>query len=110
MTACLRATSESGDVLDDPSEDALFTMFDGLEAGNGTFLIVESLADASGQTFVQAARGDDGTYVVEYRQGSADQHFQTTAPDFREARALVTMWAFSRPGLHERATWRRVDV
>ena len=86
--AVLRATSESGDVLDDPSEDALFTMFQDLEAGQGTFLIVESLADASGQTFVQAARGDDGTYVVEYRQGSADQHFQTDGPRLpRGARA-----------------------
>ena len=110
MTAVLRATSESGDVIDDPSEEVLLTMFQDLEAGKGTFLIVESLADASGQTFVQAARGEEGTYVVEYRQGSADQHFQTTAPDFSEAHALVTMWAFGLPGLHERATWTRVRV
>jgi hypothetical protein len=110
VTAVLRATSESGDVLDDPSEDALRLMFQDLEAGRGTFLIVESLANPSGQTFVQAARGDDGTYVVEYRQGSSDQHFQTTAPDFREAHALVTTWAFGIPGLHERATWRRLDL
>ena len=109
MTGVLRATSESGDVLDDPSEDALFKMFQDLEAGLGTFLIVESVADASGQTFVQAARGDDGTYVVEYRQGTADQHFQTDAADFREAHTLVTTWAFGLPGLHERATWRRLD-
>ncbi len=106
----LRATSESGDTLDDPSTDALFTMFEGLEAGKGTFLIVEALADVNGQTFVQAARGDDGTYVVEYRQGSADQHFQTTAPDVREAHALVTMWAFGLPGLHERVTWSRLEL
>jgi hypothetical protein len=108
--AVLRATSESGDVVDDPSEDALLMMFQDLEAGQGTFLIVESLRDSSGQTFVQAARGDDGTYVVEYRQGSADQHFQTTAADFSEAHTLVTMWAFGLPGLHERAAWRRLDV
>jgi hypothetical protein len=108
--ALLRATSESGDVVDDPSQDKLFEMFQDLEAGKGTFLIVESRSDPSGQTFVQAARSDDGTYVVEYRQGSADQHFQASAPDFSEAHALVTMWALGIPGLHERATWRRVDV
>ena len=106
----LRATSEFGDVVDDPSQDALLTMFQALEAGQGSFLIVESVADTTGQTFVQAARGGDGTYVVEYRQGSADQHFQTTAPDFHEAHALVTMWAFGLPGLHERASWQRIDV
>ena len=31
----LRATSESGDVVDDPSEDALFMMFEDMEAGEG---------------------------------------------------------------------------
>ncbi len=106
----LRATSESGDVVDDPSEDALLTMLQDLEAGRGTFLIVESLGDGTGQTFVQAARNDDGSYVVEYRQGSAEQHFQATVPDFSQAHVLVTMWAFGLPGLHERATWRRIDV
>jgi hypothetical protein len=73
VTGVLRATSESGDVLDDPSEDALFKMFQDLEAGLGTFLIVEDAAD------------------------------------FRQAHALVTTWAFGLPGLHERATWRRLD-
>jgi hypothetical protein len=110
VTAVLRATSESGDVVEDPSQDALLTMFQDLEAGKGTFLIVESLADPSGHTFVQAARSDDGTYVVEYRQGSADEHFQASAPDFSEAHVLVTMWTFGMPGLLERATWRRIDV
>ena len=106
----LRATSESGDAIEDPSEDALMVMFQGLEAGDGTFLIVEALTDPTGQTYVQAARGDDGAYVVEYRQGGADQHFQAHVADFREAHALVTMWAFRLPGLHERATWTRVTV
>ena len=41
----LRATAESGDVVDDPSEDALLMMFEDLEAGGGTFLIVDSLLD-----------------------------------------------------------------
>ena len=106
----LRATSELGDEVEDPTEDALLLMFQDLEAGKGSFLIVEALTDPSGQTFVQAARGGDGTYIVEYRQGSEDQHFQASAPDFREAHALVTMWAFGIPGLHERATWSRIEV
>ncbi len=110
MTAVLRATTESGDTIEDPSEDALRLLFEDLEAGEGTFLIVESVGDTDGQTYVQAARSGDGTYVVEYRQGSADQHFQTTAPDFSEAHALVMMWAFGMPGLHARAAWTRVMV
>jgi hypothetical protein len=107
--AVLRATTESGLVLDDPTEDGLWVLFEKLEAGEGSFLVVESLLDPHGQTFAQAVRSEDGSYVVEYRQGSADQHFQTSAPDYREAHALVTLWAFGRPGLLERAVWHRLE-
>ena len=47
--ATLRATAEPGDTIDDPSEDALFVMLEDIDAGDSTFLIVESLADESGQ-------------------------------------------------------------
>ncbi len=77
---CPCATSESGDELDDPSEDdAVHDVRRTSRPASERFLIVESRPDGSGQTFVQAARGDDGTYVV------------------------------GVPGLHERATWRRVE-
>ena len=46
--ATLRATAEPGDTTDDPSEDARFTMIEDIDAGDSTFLIVESLADESG--------------------------------------------------------------
>jgi hypothetical protein len=106
----LRATSESRDVVDDPSQDTLFELFRDLETGNGTFLIVESLADTGGQTYVQAARSDDGAYVVEYRQGRARQHFQTHVGGFLDALALVSGWAFGTPGWHDRAVWTPISV
>ena len=66
--------------LEDPSEDALIVMFQDLEAGAGPSSSW-SRSRTPRADLVQAARGDDGAYVVEYRQGSADQHFQTTCPD-----------------------------
>lgn len=106
----LRATAESGDVIDDPSEDALFLMFEDLEAGEGTYLIVDSLADPTGQTYAQTSRNDDGTYVVEYRDGGPARHFGTVAKDMRSAHALVTGWAQGRSGWRDSATWRPVSV
>ena len=106
----LKATAESGDVMHDPSEDALFMMFEDIEAGEGTFLIVDSLQDASSQTYAQTSRNDDGTYVVEYREGGPDRHFATVAPDMRSAHALVTGWAFGLPGWGDSATWRPVST
>ena len=106
----VRATTESGDVVDDPSEDALFMMFEDLEAGEGTFLIVDSLRDPTGQTYAQTSRNPDGTYVVEYRDGGPDLHFATVVDDMRSAHEVVTGWVQERPGWRDSATWRPVSV
>lgn len=106
----LRATTESGDVIDDPSEDALFMMLEDVDAGHGTFLIVETLSDPTGQTYAQTMRSGNGTYVVEYRDGDPTRHYGTVAADMRAAHVLLTGWAFQIPHWRETAVWRRVRV
>jgi hypothetical protein len=108
--AVMRATAESGEGIDDPSEDALFMMLEDIEAGEGTFLIIDALQDVTGQTYMQTSRNDDGTYVVEYRDGTPDRHFGTVAADMRSAHALITGWAFGLPGWRGSATWRPVSI
>ena len=106
----LRATAECGDTIDDPSEDALFMMFEDVESGGSTYLIVDALTDVSGQTYAQTSRNDDGTYIVEYRDGGPDHHYGTTVSDMRTAHALITGWAFGTPGWRESAAWQSVQV
>jgi hypothetical protein len=106
----LRAIPEVGELWDDPSEDLLFELLSDIEAGQGTFLIVERLTDPSGQTYVQTLRRDDGTYVVEHREGSADSHYGTIAPDMREAHRLITSWAFELPGWSNGYDWSPEQV
>lgn len=55
-------------------------------------------------------RNDDGTYVVEYRDGQPDRHFGTVVEDMRSAHALVTGWAQGRAEWRESATWRPLSV
>ncbi|CAM3490623.1 hypothetical protein NOZE110980_00380 [Nocardioides zeicaulis] len=85
-------------------------MFEDIEAGHGTFLIVESLVDQSGQTYAQSSRNDDGTYVVEHRDGRPDRHFGTTVADMRIAHGLVTGWAFNLPEWDKSATWTPISI
>jgi hypothetical protein len=106
----LRATAESGDAINDPSEDALYMMLEDIEAGEGTYLIVDSLRDSTNQTYAQTSRNDDGTYIVEYRDGGPDSHYGTVAQDMRAAHALITGWAFGVPGWRDSATWEPVSV
>jgi hypothetical protein len=97
-------------MIDDPSEDALFMMFEDIDAGESSFLIVENLVDPSRQTYVQTSRNPDGSYIVEYRDGGPGQHYGTMANDMRSAHALVTGWAFDLPGWRESARWRAVKI
>ncbi|QBR94344.1 hypothetical protein EXE57_05960 [Nocardioides euryhalodurans] len=106
----LRATSESGDTLDHPSEDALFMMLVGVESGESSYLIVDVLDDDSGQTYAQTSRNDDGTYLVEYRDGGPDHHYGTTVDGMRAAHALIAAWAFQTPAWREMANWHRVRL
>lgn len=109
-TPVLRAVSESGDTIVDPSEDALFMMLEDIEGGESTYLIVDALRDATGQTYVQTSRNADGTYDVEYRDGGPEHHYGTVAEDMRAAHALVTGWAFDIPGWRDSASWEAVSV
>lgn len=109
-TAALRATLESGVQHDDPSEDALFEFLSDLENGDGTFMIVERLSDATGQTYIQTSRNPDGAFVVEYRDGDAGQHFRTLVPDMRAAHSVMTGWAFELPGWVTASAWERITI
>jgi len=106
----LRAKPESGETWDDPSEDLLFMLLEDIEAGQGTFLIVERTADASGQTYGQVLRCDDGSYIVEHREGDSQHHYGTVAPDMRAAHELLTGWAFEIPGWNDGMSWKAVET
>ena len=94
----LRACPEYGPSWDDPSEDLLFLLLQDIEAGEGTFLIVERIADPTQQTYAQAMLLEDGSYVLEHREGDSAHHYRTDVADMRAAHALLTGWAFELPG------------
>lgn len=100
MDPILRATTTSGAVWDDPSEDLLFELLSDIERGDEQFVVVERLSDETGQTYAQSIRNDDGSYLVERRDGTPGKHFDLRMPDMRGAHAVLTAWA------HEKPDWR----
>ena len=104
----LRAVPESGPSYDDPSEDLLFELLSDIEAGEGSWLIIERLSDPTSQTYAQALRREDGIYVVERREGRADEHVTTDVADMRAAHALLTGWAFQLPRWDSDHDWSPV--
>ncbi len=106
----LRAVVEAGDTYEDPSEDVLFTLLADVEEGHGRFVIVERTADTSGQTYAQAYRNDDGTYLVEHRDGGPGAHYRASSKDVRQAHKVLTQWAFQLDGWTDEVTWTRVRL
>ena len=89
-----RATTHSGQAFDDPNEDLLYQLFLEVEAGKELFIVVERLNDATGRTFVQALRADDGKYVVEQRGGDVDTHRGTVKAWMPAAYLALCDWLF----------------
>ncbi|WP_200953246.1 hypothetical protein [Agromyces sp. Root81] len=105
MRSILRASTESGETWDDPSEDLLFILLEDIEGGREQFLILERLSDASQQTYIQTIRNDDGSYCVERRDGGPDSHCTTNATDMRTAHAVISSWAFDLPAMAPPVVW-----
>ncbi|MEV0683775.1 hypothetical protein AB0I35_07905 [Nocardia sp. NPDC050378] len=76
----------------------------GLAAPN-PYLIVER----GEQNYIQTYRDPDGTYTLEYRDGSADRHFGTKLGDAAEVARIIWDWTNGKPVADE-AAWTRVEL
>jgi len=106
----LRAATDRGAVLDDPSDAELLGLLEDIDAGEGSCLIVERLDDRSGQTYVQVLRTErDPGWEVEHRAGSPERHFHTAVGDIESAHHLVAGWALDRTDWLHSVRWTRVE-
>ena len=76
------------------------------------FVILARLdKEPTDQYYVQVYLNDDFSYQVEYRDGSADQHFQAHIPAQRDVIGVRPVaevmwgWAHERPRWREAVTW-----
>jgi hypothetical protein len=106
--AYLIATTESGAVWNDPSEDLLYELFLDIDRGDETFFIVERVSDPTGQTYGQTTRNEDGRWIVDRREGGPDSHFTTSFDNLSSAHEVLFAWANGHdPDLIERTEWTR---
>ena len=83
-------------------------LLEDIEAGEGPFLILETMSDASGDTYVQAQKQRGGHYLVERREGAPEEHWATVVADMRATHRLVTGWAFGVDDWNAHVDWVRV--
>ena len=99
-----RAHDQRGRHYPDPTIDGLFHAIRELGDGN-EYLIVERVDAPDGDHYAQTRRRPDGTYIVEYRAGSATQHYRTVVTGPRTAHAIVAGWLLGLPGWRDQAGW-----
>jgi hypothetical protein len=84
-------TSENGDVLDDPSEDALFIGVARLKAPSNSFLTIEP-ANSNFEWHVVIALQEGGGFEVEYRDPARSEHSICSEVDRSKLCRDVTIW------------------
>lgn len=111
VTPAVRAIEWSGQSWEDPSEDVLHDLLADMSL-KYRFVIVERLdREPGGQHYMQVYLNDDLSYQVEYREGSADRHFQAHVPrqpdliGVQPVAQVLADWAFDRPGWREALPW-----
>lgn len=105
----IRATTESGEIWDDPSEDLLLEVLSDIERGGELFLVVDRLADPDRQTYMQTIL-EGGVFVVEHREGSPDRHFRAVTSSKDEVHAAFVAWAAGDEAWRQVLAWELEPV
>jgi hypothetical protein len=100
-----RASNERGEAIEGPTSEDIRTLLSGLTYAN-RFVIVERLDVENDEHYMQAYLEDNGTYRLEYREGAADTHFQTSRVSLGLVFQTFTKWLYRLPGWRDSFTWR----
>ncbi|WP_406278673.1 hypothetical protein OHT93_37670 [Streptomyces sp. NBC_00191] len=89
------ADSESGDHIDDPSEDALFMLIDDLNDTDNAFVVIQPDEDDPAW-FASVAVLDEGGYEVVRRDTTRREHEVTTETSIGRIASDLTIWMAAR--------------
>jgi len=84
----------------------MFILLSDVEEGAEQFILVKRLS--SEQNYAQVTLAEDSSFLMEYRDGSADRHFAGQSTDKRVVHAAMTGWAFELPRWQELLDWRPI--
>lgn len=104
----LSATNERGLVVRNPSEPAIGTMLAGLRRGN-TFMILERTdEDRPGSWYIQVLLRQNNTYQLEFRDGVAELHYQTTTVSQEKVLGALLGWTGAKNDWRDAFNWNNI--
>ncbi|MEU6951094.1 hypothetical protein [Streptomyces sp. NPDC045714] len=110
--AYYRAESESGDHIEDPSEDALFMLIDDLNHSDNTFVVIQP-DEVDPVWSASVAVREEGGYEVVRRDTTRREHEVVTEAGIDRIARDLTIWMAARdfPGraTQHTGTYRNTD-
>ncbi|MEU2799437.1 hypothetical protein [Streptomyces sp. NPDC007117] len=108
----LRAGEAGGRTVEEPTEEALHDLLSEMNLSHRFVILERRDLQPVGQHYFQVYLNDDLSYQVEYREGSADKHYQAHVPRLHEVfgpeeatAELMMDWAHDRQGWREALPW-----
>ncbi|MFJ4415061.1 DUF6891 domain-containing protein [Streptomyces sp. NPDC088925] len=101
--------TEPGESYERVSAEGLAGLVRRVGGRKDRFLVLERLPDEP-DFYAQVWHEDEGSYQVEYRDGSARRHFQAHTDDADAVAAALTGWARRTPGWDAALTWSLLDL
>ena len=105
----IQVTTEDGRVHHGPTGADLGLLLARIGRDGDRYAVVEH-DPVESLVFVQAWRGDDGVYLVEYSQGGPEQHFSARLADPNRLTDLVTSWANRGESWLREVDWTLMDL
>ncbi|WP_424887787.1 DUF6891 domain-containing protein [Streptomyces sp. XH2] len=106
----ITVNTESGEVRSHVSGEELAGIIARLGGEGDRFAVVERAegAEGGGDHYIQTWHEGDGPYEVEYREGTAEQHFGVRMESAGEVTAVFVAWARGEEGWADGYAWERV--
>lgn len=92
----VRLEPESGVVIDEPSEDAIFEAMGDLDSRDNTFLTIEPTGNGQ-EWYVVISGIDTGGFEIELRDAKTREHELYVSSDRSKIATDVTIWIAGRP-------------
>ena len=106
MDARLRLELANGTVLEDPQGAVLDTALRNLGGRDNGFAILSR----DSLFYIQTAVAPEGGFVLEYQEGSLEQHFVAEGVSLDDVIMAFRDYATEGDGWHQRFSWKKLEM
>ncbi|MFJ6410153.1 hypothetical protein ACIQK9_31990 [Streptomyces hydrogenans] len=104
----LIATNERGHAVKHATKSGIGTMLANLRQGNAHMIVERVDGERPGDWYIQVLLRENNTYQLEYRDGVAEQHFQTVTVSQEKALTALLGWGAAKPGWQDAFMWNNI--